>query len=733
MQLTNRYHRIMEKLLPVGTSRHHYYELVLTGIRIIFNEGWRSFFKRAHYRLIYRNAAIKESHNELPKFNAFISKKEMNKLAFPAPHKEPEVSIVIPVYNNWKYTFNCLRSIAEKTNGDYEIIVINDASTDKTAKILSNIKNLNLLNNKQNTGFIDSCNRGAKTSKGKYILFLNNDTMVAGNWLPPLLKLINREDVGAVGSRLVYPDATLQEAGSIVWHDGSALGYGRGDDADKPEYNYIREVDYCSGACLLVKKDLFEKIDGFDERFKPGYYEDTDLCFSIRNLGYKVMYQPTSTVVHFEGVTCGTDINAGIKKYQKINQPKFAEKWKTILKKKYDHYESCKNIISSRNRLSGKSILILDDRVPTPEQGTGYPRAYQLLKLVAELRYKATFFPLINTTPWQPYTNELQQLGIEVFYGKNLNLSQFAKDRENFYDLVLVSRPHNMKNSFNIIKKFFPKSTLLYDAEALFSMREMLKAKMRRNKKMERAAKIMMEDELDLIKKADLIITVSENEKKFIVEKTGLNNINIWGHPIAIKNPQASFCQRKDILFVGGFLTPETPNEDAILYFVKEIFPKIEKRLRCRLFVIGRNPPGSVKKLSSSSIIVIDYVENLREYYEKCRVFIVPHRFSAGIPWKLHEAMAYGVPSVVSKLIAAQLNLTNGKEVLIADTGENFAKRLIKLYQDEKLWYKIQHSALGLIEETCNPKIMKNSLNQIITRGLKCQGVNTNSKTKKFL
>ncbi|HUW44981.1 MAG TPA: glycosyltransferase [Dehalococcoidia bacterium] len=721
MQLVNRYQRVIEKLLRPGTRRRYYYELGLTGIRVILNEGWRSFFRKAWNRLAHRPAAIKKPRHDLPKFNNSISEKEADKLVLPAPSEKPEVSIIIPVCNNWRHTLNCLKSIAENTDGDYEVVVIDDASSDVTAEVLSKVTNLYAVTNKQNEGFIESCNRGARASTGKYILFLNNDTLVTKGWLPPLLELIKREDVGAVGSKLVYPDGTLQEAGSIVWRDGSALGYGRGDDSSKPEYNYVRDVDYCSGASLMVKRELFEKTGGLDDRFKPSYYEDADLCFTIKNLGYRVMYQPASEIVHLEGATCGTDVHTGIKQYQEINKPKFVKKWKNILDK-HECYEGYKNILSSRNRLAGKSILIMDDRIPDPAQGSGYPRAHRLLKFVSELGYRVTFFPLADATPWQPYTNDLQQLGIELFYGGNLNLSQFAKDRADFYELVLVSRPHNMKRTFDIIRRFFPRAALLYDAEAIFSVREILKSRVRGDERMERVAEGMMSQELNLVKKADLIITVSENERKVITEKTGVHNVRVWGHPVPVKEPRTLFSQRKDILFVGGFPGPDSPNEAAILYFAKEIFPKVESELGCRLFILGMNPPDSVRKLSSPSVIVPGYVEDLREYYEKCRLFVVPHRYSAGIPLKLLEAMGYGIPSVVSKLTAAQLDLTDGKEVLVADTSEEFAKKVIKLYQDDKLWHTVQNHALNLVRETCAPENMKDVLNEIILQGLQTKG-----------
>ena len=123
MQLVNRYQRIVEKLLRSSTRRRHYYELGLSGIRVILDEGWKSFFRKAWRRLTHRRAATKRPRHDLPKFNASISKKEADKLIFPVPSQKPEVSIVIPAYNNWKYTLNCLKSICENTDSAYEVVV----------------------------------------------------------------------------------------------------------------------------------------------------------------------------------------------------------------------------------------------------------------------------------------------------------------------------------------------------------------------------------------------------------------------------------------------------------------------------------------------------------------------------------------------------------------------------------------------------------------------------------
>ena len=195
---------------------------------------------------------------------------------------------------------------------------------------------------------------------------LNNDTLVQEGTIDALAHTFEEHaNVGLVGAKLYFDDGSLQEAGGIVFSDGSAMNYGRGEDPRRPEFNYVRDADYCSGAAIMLSLALWRELGGFDNYYVRAYYEDTDLAMRVRGAGYRVLYQPFARIVHSEGATSGTDLSQGEKRYQSENRVRFLNRWRKTLEANHPAPGSPPGL--ARDRIASGRALIIDWATPMPD------------------------------------------------------------------------------------------------------------------------------------------------------------------------------------------------------------------------------------------------------------------------------------------------------------------------------------------------------------------------------
>ncbi|PXV91456.1 GT2 family glycosyltransferase [Lachnotalea glycerini] len=614
----------------------------------------------------------------------------------------PEVSIIIPVYNQFEYTHNCLKSIKENS-GDvaYEIIIGNDCSTDFTTQIEEVVSGINVITNKENLRFLMNCNHAAKYAKGKYILFLNNDTQVQSDWLRPLIELMERdENIGLTGSKLIYADGRLQEAGGIVWKDGSAWNYGNYQNPDASEYNYVKDVDYISGASIMIRTKLWNEIEGFDELFAPAYCEDSDLAFTVRKKGFRVVYQPRSVVVHFEGISNGVDVSSGIKKYQIKNTNKLFLKWENEIK---NQYENAENVFCARERnFDKKVILFIDHYVPTFDKDAGSKTIYQYLKMFLKKGYSVKFIG-DNFYQAEPYTTILQQMGIEVLYGNYYakNVFKWIKENQQQIDFVFLNRPHIAMKYIDFLHNETHLKVIYYGHDLHF-LRNMREYELTGDLKKKKEAEEWKKKELYLMNHAQMSYYPSCIEEEKIHEIDSdikVKAITAYVFDEFKRIIQDDFSKRDGIVFIGGFT--HDPNQDAVNWFVEKIWPKIYEVLQIPFYIVGSNAPLAITNLNGiNGIIVKGYVteEELTQLYQKCKISIVPLRYGAGVKGKVIEAIYHGIP-VVTTSVGAE-GIKNSQDVLeIRNSEEDFAKCVIKLYQDNKELTNIAHHMQEFIKE----------------------------------
>lgn len=639
-------------------------------------------------------------------------------LKFPI-YDAPKVSIIIPVYNQFNYTYNCLYAILKNTvNVEYEVIVADDCSDDKTKEIDHIVFGITVIHNKKNIRFLLNCNNAAIYAKGKYILFLNNDTQVQYNWLLPLVSLIEGDNnIGMVGSKLVYPDGYLQEAGGIVWNDGSAYNYGNRENPDSYEYCYVKEVDYISGASIMIKASVWKKIGGFDPIYSPGYYEDTDLAFEVRKKGYKVCLQPESVVAHFEGVSNGVDTSVGLKKFQVVNQKKFYNKWRNILEK--GHFDNGVDVYLAKDRGQfKKQILVVDHYVPNFDKDAGGRCTFMYLKIFLEMGMKVTFIgdKFVRT---EPYTTQLMQMGMEVIFGDfyRVNWKGWLEKNLKYFDYIYLQRPNVAIKYIDIVKEY-GHGKIFYFAHDLYHVRFYRDYLVTGDEKSLQQSKEWEAMEIELFEKTDVGHVVGTYEQKLMHDlfpNKPIRNIPLYIYDKFPEQIQKDFSKRENIMFVGGF--NHKPNLDAVLWFAEKVYPKVlEKYPDMVWHIIGGNVPQEVRRIASNNIVLEGFIsdEQLETLYRRCRLAVVPLRFGAGVKGKIVEAAYYQLPMITTSIGGEGLDQTDGA-FLVEDDADKMADLIINLYSNYTKLKEMSNAGIVFIKKYFTPEVAEKVLYEDMT------------------
>lgn len=638
------------------------------------------------------------------------------RLAFPDA-ADPEVSVIIPVHGKFAYTYQCLASILQALpRTSFEVVVVDDASPDETLFLPAIVSGAVLyLRNPRNGGFIAACNAGAAAARGRYLLFLNNDTEVKEGWLDALRDTFTEvPDAGLVGSKLIFPDGSVQEAGGIVWRLGDGWNYGRGCQPDDPRIAYLRDVDYVSGASIMVARPVFEDLGGFDTHYSPAYYEDTDLAFRIRKRGLRVLYQPLSALVHHEGITSGTDVKgSGAKRYQLLNGRKFFDRWRDVLA---SHRLNGEAPELEKERGVTRRILFIDETTPTPQEDAGSVAALAHMRAMQALGAKITFVPADNMAHLGDITRALQGIGIECLHHPwYWSVEEVIRKRGAEFDAVFLHRFVNAFKYAGVIRSAMPKARIIYSVADLHHLRLEREAAVTGDPAIAKEAATVKAREVTALAMADQVIVHSAHEAAYLAGAVPEERLNVIPWTVKARPGPSAFAARSGITFLGGYR--HTPNVDAVTFFVEQVMPHLRTLVPGIVFrIAGSHMPDRFHALAAPDVLLEGFVPDLDAYLDRNRVMVAPLRYGAGVKGKVLESLAHGLPCVATTMAAEGMGLTHAEDIALADEPRAIAEAIAWLYQDEAAWTRLRAQGLAFVERFCGEAVINGKFRTMFDR-----------------
>lgn len=629
---------------------------------------------------------------------------------------QPELSVVVVLFNQAGLSRRTLQALADQRGVSFETIVVDNASCDRTSKLLACLHGARVVRNQTNVGFILAARQGAALAKGRYIAFLNSDAILQPGALKATLAAMQADpEIGALGGRVVLTDGDLQEAGNVIFSDGSVGGIGRKEDAFGSAARTARPTDYVSGVFLVTPTSLWKLLGGFDEAYAPAYYEDTDYCVRVWQAGFRVVYEPSVLLEHLEsGSASGDSANA----LMAHNRVVFYERHRDWLERQSlpqtlsldgDRWRSPEDV----ERLP--RVLVIDNEVPHTFKGGGLPRAQLMLQALAG--WPVTAYPLWGLHDDWPAVYQSLPGSVEVVLGQGLSgLEAFLERRSGVYDVLLVSRPPNL-HALQALRSrrpdLFKSMRLVYDAEALFALRDIAMAGVKKRPRSREAARALVVQEVALANGAQDVLVVSQRDAQYF-EAAG-HRTTILGHGVGLRRSAPGVRARAGLLFVGA-LHSGTPNEDGLMWFMREVMPLLRQRFAVApiLSVVGVCTSQEVAALAGSDIKILWTQQDLLPHYDAARVFIAPVRFAGGVPAKVIEAAANGIPVVASALLVRQLQWSEGIDVQSARDAPAFAAAIARLLTDDSLWQRQQHSAFDQCARRYDPDLFGHTLRRVL-------------------
>lgn len=625
-------------------------------------------------------------------------------------YQTPVLSIIVYASENLSYTYNCLLAVKERTSISIrlEVIVIDDNKDTDNLYFFAkrNIKGIKYLHNTESIGFSRSINKAVSYANGEYICLLDCNTEVRDGWMEPLLKTIrNNASIAFVGSKLLLPDTSLDEAGGILDHNGNIQKFGNKGNHKEPMYNFIREVDYCSSGCVLFRKTDFKKAGMLDEQFSSSTYAIIDLCISFRTLlKKKVMYQPLSTIIQFEnGSSIWEKVNSRIESDRIL----LCGKWKNSLN---IYTKPTNNIPSYRRFISKSSIVFIEDSLLQFDHDERALRLFRILHAFKQLDYHLIFLPQADDIS-EPHYSALIEIGVEFrseLHNNSTDLQPVQTDYLNDVKLAWITEkeinqldPHRFA--------FLKRAKIILDIQSCRTPTPDYDD-LKKN--------LLIANKLSTYSKVDAVVTRSEDERKMF-NKIGIEHIftvpSIY-HPVK-RNNCNSFSQRSGIVFIGNYRYVE--NIDAAVWLITEIMPAIWEIIPdVPLYLLGNDAPYEITRFSNEKIVIPGYLQDVSAFFEKSRIAVAPLRYPSESSISISQALENNLPIISTAIGVKASSIKIGDNVLVADNLKSFCSQVLRVYRDQVLWDKLSansYAALTPHSQQVVLKQLKTVLNSLVT------------------
>lgn len=602
----------------------------------------------------------------------------------------PLVSIIINSTNNDGLEV-CLKSLFLNISDTYTYeVIISSNNSDNTFKEV-----IGLTYVRDDTSYKECL----AIAKGKYICFLNDQTIILPMWLESLIENMEDDDmVGCVGSKLHTSLGLIKCAGGIIDEKGHYYAYGDYQHPSAFNYDYKRPVDFCYPTGMMVKKADLDQINHFDHPV----YQAIDICFTIRHhLGKKIIYQPSAAIIDLQ--------KEYLPKKSIETSAAFVLKWQSVLSAGYQF----ENLEYAATRfLPKQTISVIDSYLPFFDKESGSNRLFQLLKIFQQLNFRVNFIPNDGKYVAPYYRVLTAKLGIPVVYnycGKR-QFKQAIFDMISRTEIMWICRP-NLNLKYQYLLKYFPRIKWVYDTVDLHYVRLFRQAESEKNPKIAKKALKIKKLELALASRANATIAIT-NVEKDVLALEGVKNLYVIPnvHDIKeIKRP-VTFDERKGIVFIGGY--KHKPNVGAVIWLINEIMPIVRQKLGdIPVYLLGSYPTPAICALASNTVFVPGYLADVNPYFMNSRIFVAPLRYGAGMKGKIGQSLEYGLPIVSTAIGVEGMNLIDDHSVLIANDANTFASKIIQLYENQAIWQQIKDNSLKSINDYTPKTVSKNLKN----------------------